>query len=125
MPMNERHWPLSLVIFKLLSTRLCADILRISVSGRMALYDVADIDLIPGEAHGFYNIGQQLARLSHKGLSREILLHARGFAHKHEPSVWVSLAKDDMIPPFAQLAPVTITYKLIKLLKAMVRKLFR
>ena len=49
-----------------------------------AFQNVADIDRVPGQAHGLYDLGQQLAGPAHKWLALLIFVGSGSLSNEHE-----------------------------------------
>jgi hypothetical protein len=92
---------------------------RVPVPGGTALYDVADIDVLPAQVNRFKDLGQQLTCLTHKRYAMQVFLIAWPLTHKDQSSFWVSHTKNDMLPPFVEPAPAAVTQILSDHLKGL------
>ena len=77
-----------------------------AVAGGPDLADVADVDLLAGEAHGGDLLVEQLAGPADEGAGLEVLVGAGRLADEHEGGVGVALAEDDVFPAVA--GPVVV-----------------
>jgi hypothetical protein len=82
--------------------------LRVAVSRRTALYDVADENLFPGQVDRVKNLGQQLTCLTNKGEALHIFFIARSFTDKDQPGPGISRPKDNMSAPFVEFTPMAV-----------------
>ena len=76
--------------------------LRIPVSGRSTLEHVADVDLVPSQAHRHQHEVQQLAGTPDEGSTGLVLDRARRFTDTDETSVRGPLAEDHVLPALVQ-----------------------
>jgi hypothetical protein len=76
---------------------------------RATLYDVADIDLTPGDPEALLDHrGQQLPCTPHEGESASVLFCAGAFPDEHQVGVRVAVAEYDLGAGFGQLAATAI-----------------
>jgi len=67
----------------------------VAVLGGTTLQDVADIDVVAGQAHAFgEDVVEELSGPSDKGQALLVLIITGGLADEDQPSVGVALAKD-------------------------------
>ncbi|EAU63483.1 hypothetical protein STIAU_7007 [Stigmatella aurantiaca DW4/3-1] len=78
--------------------------LRVPVARRPAFHHVADVDLVPAEAHRLDHLRQQLSRRADKGHTLDILVFPGPFPHEDEVRARVAHPEDDVLAPRAQLA---------------------
>src|SRR6266850_2533341 len=76
---------------------------RVSVVGRPAFQDVADVNVFALEGDGFDDLRQKLARAAHEGQTLLIFVVARRFAHKDEFGTGIPGAEHDVGPASGQL----------------------
>ena len=68
-----------------------------TVSGRTALDDVRDVDLLAAQAHGFDHVGEELPGASDERFALLVLVGAGGFADKHQVGLRIADAEDDLL----------------------------
>src|SRR5262250_877925 len=78
--------------------------LRVAVSRRAALHDVADVDLVAAVPHRGDHLRQQLSRRADEGDALVVLLGAGTLADEDQPGLRISHAEDEVLRPRAELA---------------------
>ena len=78
--------------------------LRLTISGRAALHDVADIDITTVEAHRFNHLREKFSGATDKRQSLRIFIRAWAFAHKNELCFSASIAEHNFVACLVQLA---------------------
>src|SRR5687768_967076 len=82
---------------------------RIAITGRPALDDVGDVDLIAGEADGLDDLRQQLPGTADEGLASLVFFLAGRLTDEHQPRFRVADAEDDLRSAHrAQLTTTTV-----------------
>ncbi|OPX93510.1 MAG: hypothetical protein A4E58_02924 [Syntrophorhabdus sp. PtaB.Bin006] len=79
-------------------TRINLRLFRVSVVGRPALEDIADIYVFPPQTDSLYQLVKKLACPADKGSSQPILLFSGGFSHENKLRLIVSLAEYHVSP---------------------------
>jgi hypothetical protein len=93
---------------------------RVPVLWGAALYDIADIDVLPLQVNRLKDLGEQLTCLTHKRQAMQIFLIAWAFTHKDQSGLWVSQPKNDMLSPLVESAPAAVTEILADRIKRLV-----
>ena len=83
---------------------------RRAVSGRPAAIDVADQDFLAFHSECFDNPGQQLTRATNKRTGLRVLIGSGRLAHKHQPTVPISLGVNNVRSAVAKRAARAIAY---------------
>jgi hypothetical protein len=77
---------------------------RQAIFRRAAFYDVADVDVLALQAHGFDHLGQQFSGAAYERESLGIFVAARAFANEDQLGFWVAVTEDDFIARGVELA---------------------
>ena len=78
--------------------------LRIAVAGRTTLHDVRDVHVGPRQPDAFDELRKQLAGPADEGLTFQILLLARSFAHEHQIGIGAAHTEDHLRTPAREFA---------------------
>ena len=82
------------------------DLVRLgcAIAGGPTFDDIADVYVLPAEAHRLDDLGEELPGAAHEGLALGVLIGARRLAHEDQPGRGVSDSEDDLGAPGVQLA---------------------
>src|SRR6266850_7802664 len=93
---------------------------RIAIFRWPAFDDVRDVNVVALEPHTFGDdVGQKLAGASDKGLALKIFVAPRSLADKHQLSVGIAHAKNQVGPPRAELTTLAIADRSAQLFEAL------
>ena len=70
--------------------------LRLPVSGRTALYDVRDVNILAAQAHRLDHVVQQLPRAADERFPLRVFIRAGAFAHEYQFGVRIADAEYDL-----------------------------
>ena len=85
-------------------TVACVDLggLGIAIVGRSTFQDIADVDIVASEAHGFDDLCEQLAGSTYEWEALLVFGCSWGLAHEDDACVGVALAGHDIDASFGE-----------------------
>src|SRR5262249_2262575 len=83
-------------------------VFRLAILRRAAFHYVADVNVLPLQAHGFDHLSQQFSGAANKWKALFIFIRARTFSNEYELSLGIAVAKDDAVARLVQPAAFAI-----------------
>jgi hypothetical protein len=93
--------------------------LGVAIAGWTALYDIAEIDVLPRQVDRLEDLCQQLTSLANKRHPLQVFFVAWTFTYQDQSSPGVSSPKDDVFTLLVELAPPAVTKIVLNHLKGL------
>jgi len=81
----------------------------IAVIRGAAFHDVGDVYLLSRQVYGLDDAGEELPRPADEGFALEVFFSAGSLSHKYECGMGIARAEDQVVSPFMEAAPGTLS----------------